>query len=250
MFLGIFLNFLNLKACQYFDRASKIQPKEVTWKMMVASCHRRIGAYQQAKKCYEQILKEHPENYEALKYLVQICFELGLKEESDNYSKQLQKLGERKNNAKKNESITNEEDEDSEGNNKEKIEKDNIVLNVNSSIDGTESELDAIDRMKEAEKKRRDKRNTELFDTKQIDKTLTGTLPMNSNNNKEKKNRNEDDDDENVQTKQKVNSNSKKGDDEEDDLRMSKGDSNDNKGEKDDLFNDDDGGDHLDDLYA
>jgi hypothetical protein len=32
------------KAMPYFDLASKIQPQEVKWLLMVASCHRRIGA--------------------------------------------------------------------------------------------------------------------------------------------------------------------------------------------------------------
>jgi hypothetical protein len=37
------------KAMPYFDLASKIQPQEVKWLLMVASCHRRIGA---SKRCH------------------------------------------------------------------------------------------------------------------------------------------------------------------------------------------------------
>lgn len=37
------------KAMPYFDLASKVQPQEVKWALMVASCYRRIGAYQQVR---------------------------------------------------------------------------------------------------------------------------------------------------------------------------------------------------------
>jgi tetratricopeptide (TPR) repeat protein len=82
------------KALLYFERASQIQPNEINWKLMVASCHRRIGAFQQAKKCYEQIHIKHPENIECLRYLVQICTELGLKKERKHYAKQLTEVEE------------------------------------------------------------------------------------------------------------------------------------------------------------
>ena len=32
------------KALTYFERATQIQPNEVNWQLMVASCHRRIGS--------------------------------------------------------------------------------------------------------------------------------------------------------------------------------------------------------------
>ncbi len=35
------------KAMPYFDLASKVQPQEVKWALMVASCYRRIGAFPQ-----------------------------------------------------------------------------------------------------------------------------------------------------------------------------------------------------------
>lgn len=36
------------RALPYFELAAAIQPKEVKWSLMVASCYRRIGAYEQA----------------------------------------------------------------------------------------------------------------------------------------------------------------------------------------------------------
>lgn len=41
------------QAMAYFIRASQIQPKEVKWRLMIASCYRRIGNFQQALKIYE-----------------------------------------------------------------------------------------------------------------------------------------------------------------------------------------------------
>jgi intraflagellar transport protein 88 len=96
------------KALAYFERACQIQPNEVNWQLMVASCHRRIGNYQQAKKCYSQINTRYPENLECLRYLVQICTELGLKKEKKSYTKQLIELEdkERQKKAEKDDSTT------------------------------------------------------------------------------------------------------------------------------------------------
>ena len=43
--LGVFYvkNEFYEKAVQYFERATDMQPEEVKWKLMVASCHRRMG---------------------------------------------------------------------------------------------------------------------------------------------------------------------------------------------------------------
>ncbi len=69
------------KAIQFFERASQIQPSEVKWRLMVTSCHRRMGAYQKALLLYEQIHREYPENLECLRYLVAICKDVGQKYE-------------------------------------------------------------------------------------------------------------------------------------------------------------------------
>jgi intraflagellar transport protein 88 len=89
------------KALQYFERATQIQPNEVNWQLMVASCHRRIGAYQHAKKSYEQIHARYPENLEGLRYLAQICGELGLKKEKKQYSAKLKEIEKRVQRTKK-----------------------------------------------------------------------------------------------------------------------------------------------------
>jgi len=90
--LGIYFakNDLYEKAIHFFERASIIQPNEVKWKLMVATCYRKMNSYQQALKLYQEINGDYPENLECLRYLVMICKDLGLK--YDNYSVQLKKL--------------------------------------------------------------------------------------------------------------------------------------------------------------
>ena len=41
------------KAMPFFDLASKVQPQEVKWALMVASCYRRIGAAPQVCVCMQ-----------------------------------------------------------------------------------------------------------------------------------------------------------------------------------------------------
>lgn len=52
------------QAVSFFERAAQIQPAEVKWRLMVASCHRRSNDYQLAYATYLQIHKQHPHNVE------------------------------------------------------------------------------------------------------------------------------------------------------------------------------------------
>lgn len=78
------------KAIMFFERAAQIQPGEVRWQLMVASCHRRIGDYQLALQMYKDIHHKFPENIECLKFLIRMCTDLGLRE-LDEYSASLKK---------------------------------------------------------------------------------------------------------------------------------------------------------------
>lgn len=78
------------KAIQYFERASMIQPNEVKWHLMISSCYRRSGNYQQALETYKSIHRKFPENIECLKFLVRICTDLGLKDVQE-YAQKLMK---------------------------------------------------------------------------------------------------------------------------------------------------------------
>ena len=78
------------KAIQYFERASLIEPQEVKWQLMIASCYRRSGNYQQSLATYKKIHMRFPDNVECLKFLVRICTDLGLKELQE-YANKLKK---------------------------------------------------------------------------------------------------------------------------------------------------------------
>jgi intraflagellar transport protein 88 len=52
------------RACHFFERAAQIQPREVKWKLMVASCYRRMENKERALKLYEDIHSSYPENAE------------------------------------------------------------------------------------------------------------------------------------------------------------------------------------------
>merc|ERR1719230_1630791 len=79
------------KAVTYFERAAQIQPSEVKWKLMVASCHRRSGDYALAFDIYRQIHNDFPDNIECLRYLVHICDDLGKKDQVHEYVVKLRK---------------------------------------------------------------------------------------------------------------------------------------------------------------
>jgi len=79
------------KAVTYFERAAQIQPQEVKWKLMVASCHRRSGDYQLAFEIYKAIHADYPDNVECLRYLVHICDDLGKKDQVHEYVVKLRK---------------------------------------------------------------------------------------------------------------------------------------------------------------
>ncbi|XP_029113643.1 intraflagellar transport protein 88 homolog isoform X3 [Scleropages formosus] len=83
------------KAIQYFERATLIQPTQVKWHLMVASCYRRsgeiFGNYQKALDTYKDIHRKFPENIECLRFLVRLCTDMDLKEVQD-YATKLKKV--------------------------------------------------------------------------------------------------------------------------------------------------------------
>jgi hypothetical protein len=52
------------RAAGFFGRAAELQPGDVKWRLMVASCHRRAGALGAALEVYAGIHAEHPDNLE------------------------------------------------------------------------------------------------------------------------------------------------------------------------------------------
>uniref|UniRef100_A0A0K2V4U7 Intraflagellar transport protein 88 homolog [Monodelphis domestica] n=1 Tax=Lepeophtheirus salmonis TaxID=72036 RepID=A0A0K2V4U7_LEPSM len=79
------------KAIDYFERAALMQPDEVKWQLMIASCFRRSGNYHKALETYSSIHKTFPSNVECLKFLVKLCSDMGLPEASD-YGQKLKRI--------------------------------------------------------------------------------------------------------------------------------------------------------------
>ncbi|XP_042282376.1 intraflagellar transport protein 88 homolog isoform X2 [Thunnus albacares] len=79
------------KAIQYFERATLIQPTQVKWQLMVASCYRRSGNYQKALETYQDIHRKFPDNVECLRFLVRLGTDMGLKEVQE-YATKLKKV--------------------------------------------------------------------------------------------------------------------------------------------------------------
>ncbi|CAH8553923.1 unnamed protein product [Heterobilharzia americana] len=64
-----------------------MQPNQIKWQLMIASCHRRSGNYQQALETYRIIHQKFPENTECLQFLVRLSSDMGLPEAQDYISK-------------------------------------------------------------------------------------------------------------------------------------------------------------------
>lgn len=77
-------------AIPFFERASQVEPQEMKWRLMVASCYRRMGAYPAALQLYEDIHQKHPNDIECVRYLITICKEMNKK--YDHYAMHLRKL--------------------------------------------------------------------------------------------------------------------------------------------------------------
>jgi len=77
-------------AIQFFERAAQIEGGNSRWRLMVASCYRRMGHNEQALKIYEDIHRESPDDIECLRYLLTLLRDLGLDHEE--YAVKLRKL--------------------------------------------------------------------------------------------------------------------------------------------------------------
>lgn len=78
------------KAIKYFEKAAIIQPSQVKWPLLVASCHHKSGNYQQALATYRSLHRRFPDNVECLRFLVRLTNDLGLSESAE-YAAKLKK---------------------------------------------------------------------------------------------------------------------------------------------------------------
>uniref|UniRef100_A0A914Y0Y0 Intraflagellar transport protein 88 n=1 Tax=Panagrolaimus superbus TaxID=310955 RepID=A0A914Y0Y0_9BILA len=81
------------KAVNYFEKAALLEPDNIKWQLLMASCQRRSGNFQKALELYKQIHRKFPTNVETLKFLVQLCRDLRMPDEKE-YSRKLKKLEE------------------------------------------------------------------------------------------------------------------------------------------------------------
>lgn len=68
------------QALQLFQKAIIVQPNNIRWQLMVASCYRLSGNYQISLDSYKNINSKFPDNIECLRHLVKICMDLGMGE--------------------------------------------------------------------------------------------------------------------------------------------------------------------------
>lgn len=93
------------EATHFFERASEVQPGEVKWLLMVASCSRRMRKHQCAHDLYEFIHAQHPDNTECLRYLVALRKDLGKSFEA--YSAKLNLINQQEYSARQDSGHTN-----------------------------------------------------------------------------------------------------------------------------------------------
>ncbi|XP_034042049.1 intraflagellar transport protein 88 homolog isoform X1 [Thalassophryne amazonica] len=78
-------------AIRYFESAVLIQPAQVKWPLMVASCYRKSGNCQKALETYKEIHHKFPENIESVRFLVRLCTDMDMKEVQE-YATKLKKM--------------------------------------------------------------------------------------------------------------------------------------------------------------
>ncbi|KAI9223464.1 hypothetical protein BC828DRAFT_375863 [Blastocladiella britannica] len=67
-------------AVPLFDRLLALDPGEIQWPLMAASCHRRAGNYPAALEMYRGIHDKWPSSVEALRFLVRVATDVSAKE--------------------------------------------------------------------------------------------------------------------------------------------------------------------------
>lgn len=77
------------QAVNYFERAVLIQPRDIKWPLMIASCVKRSGNLPQALQMYKDTHDRFPQNVECLKFLVRLCGDMGLSSDAAVYANKI-----------------------------------------------------------------------------------------------------------------------------------------------------------------
>ena len=57
------------QAAQFFEVAAKTNPRDLKWKLMIASCYRRMDQLPRALGLYKEVHEKDPDNMEALRFI-------------------------------------------------------------------------------------------------------------------------------------------------------------------------------------
>jgi len=68
------------QAMKFFQKGALVEPNNVTWKLMTASCLRRCGNIQLAYETYRSTHRRFPDNVECLRFLVRLGTDMNLAE--------------------------------------------------------------------------------------------------------------------------------------------------------------------------
>jgi len=77
------------EALRYFELLAQLQPSEVKWELMAASCVRRGGDVGKAYERYKEVNARHKDNVECLRYLCDLSRELGFADEERRHAEHL-----------------------------------------------------------------------------------------------------------------------------------------------------------------
>ncbi|XP_026326513.1 intraflagellar transport protein 88 homolog isoform X2 [Hyposmocoma kahamanoa] len=69
-------------ALQYYRRAARLQPNNPQWGLLMGSCLRASGRYQDALSLFKKMNARFPDNVQCLKLIVKLCGDQGLSETS------------------------------------------------------------------------------------------------------------------------------------------------------------------------
>jgi tetratricopeptide (TPR) repeat protein len=91
--LGAYLQEMQLheKALLFYQKGQLLQPDEQKWSILIGNVHRGMGNFSQALQTYQKLHKENPDSLDALKALVRLSNDMGLKE-GDFYRSELMRV--------------------------------------------------------------------------------------------------------------------------------------------------------------
>ena len=82
---------IDVQALRFFQLGMLIEPSQLRWHLLVASCHRRAGNYSAALQLYHAAHRRFPDHVDTLRLLARLCTDLDLAPEAQRYAVKLQR---------------------------------------------------------------------------------------------------------------------------------------------------------------